>query len=72
MSIGVPRSHFTFRPGPGYLFIAGGIGITPILLMLKAAKAMRLDYRLIYLGSSHPKMASLEKFGRQSLCTDVA
>ena len=34
-----PRSHFRFAPAPRYLFIAGGIGITPILPMLAAAEA---------------------------------
>jgi ferredoxin-NADP reductase len=29
-----PRNHFQLRPAPRYLFIAGGIGVTPILPMI--------------------------------------
>jgi ferredoxin-NADP reductase len=35
---GGPRNSFPLTPSPSYLFIAGGIGITPILPMLRAAK----------------------------------
>ena len=34
-----PRNHFPLQPAPRYLFVAGGIGITPILPMLAAADA---------------------------------
>jgi ferredoxin-NADP reductase len=34
-----PRNNFPLLPAPKYLFIAGGIGITPILPMLRAAGA---------------------------------
>jgi ferredoxin-NADP reductase len=33
-----PRNNFPLAPSASYLFIAGGIGITPILPMLRAAK----------------------------------
>jgi ferredoxin-NADP reductase len=33
-----PRNNFPLVPSPSYLFIAGGIGITPILPMLRAAQ----------------------------------
>ena len=43
-----PRNHFEFIPDRGtrYLFIAGGIGITPIASMIAAAAAAGVDYRL--------------------------
>ena len=36
-----PRNHFALAPAPRYLFIAGGIGITPILPMVAEAEARR-------------------------------
>ena len=36
-----PRNHFPLVPSPRYLFIAGGIGITPILAMIARPQAAR-------------------------------
>lgn len=36
--VGVPRNNFTFVPSERYLFLAGGIGITPLLSMMRAAE----------------------------------
>ena len=41
VAIGGPRNHFRFVPAPRYLFIAGGIGITPMLPMVAAAAGRR-------------------------------
>jgi cytochrome P450/ferredoxin-NADP reductase len=51
------RNHFKMEPSPRYLFVAGGIGITPITSMLDAAKKAGSDYRLIYLGRTRSSMA---------------
>ena len=40
-----PRNNFPLDPSPRYLFIAGGIGITPILPMIRAAEAAGADWR---------------------------
>jgi ferredoxin-NADP reductase len=45
-----PRNGFPFAVDPAVLFIAGGIGITPILPMAREAAARNLDWRLIYTG----------------------
>ncbi|MGY1738284.1 PDR/VanB family oxidoreductase [Geodermatophilus sp. SYSU D00684] len=55
-----PRNHFPLVPAPGYLFIAGGIGITPILPMLSAAQAAGAAWELHYGGRSRRSMAFLE------------
>ena len=44
-----PRNHFRLEPSPAYLFIAGGIGITPILPMIGRVEA-RCAGRLAYGG----------------------
>ena len=63
---GGPRNHFPLDPGERYLFVAGGIGITPILTMVHAADAAGAQWRLLYGGRSRTSMAfldELEKFG---------
>lgn len=52
-----PRNHFMLEPSPRYLFVAGGIGITPILPMLRRVAAEGRDWRLVYGGRSRRSMA---------------
>jgi ferredoxin-NADP reductase len=52
-----PRNHFALAESPGYLFIAGGIGITPILPMIAEADARGADWRLVYGGRTRASMA---------------
>jgi ferredoxin-NADP reductase len=55
-----PRNHFPLVPAPRYVFVAGGIGITPLLPMLRAAEAAGVDWELHYGGRSRRSMAFLE------------
>ncbi|MFF7160021.1 PDR/VanB family oxidoreductase [Streptomyces sp. NPDC008086] len=59
-----PRNHFALRPAPRYRFIAGGIGITPILPMLAAAEAAGAEWSLLYGGRSRGSMAFTEELSR--------
>ncbi|CAM5278976.1 MULTISPECIES: PDR/VanB family oxidoreductase [Streptomyces] len=61
-----PRNHFALHPSPRYRFIAGGIGITPVLPMLAAAEAAGAEWTLLYGGRTRRSMAftaELERYG---------
>ncbi|MFD5245873.1 PDR/VanB family oxidoreductase [Amycolatopsis sp. NPDC058340] len=53
LDVSLPRNNFPLLPAPEYLFVAGGIGITPILPMLAAAGP---SARLVYVGRSEATM----------------
>ncbi|WP_182376671.1 cytochrome P450/oxidoreductase [Nocardioides sp. WS12] len=57
-----PRNHFPLVASPRYLFIAGGIGITPILAMIEAAQARGAEWSLLYAGRTRASMAFLDRF----------
>ena len=59
-----PRNNFGLADSPRYLFIAGGIGITPILPMIAAAQAAAADWHLLYGGRQRGSMAFLEELAR--------
>ncbi|MEU8217124.1 PDR/VanB family oxidoreductase [Micromonospora taraxaci] len=52
-----PRNTFRLVAARRYLFVAGGIGITPIAPMVAAADAAGADWRLVYGGRSRATMA---------------
>jgi ferredoxin-NADP reductase len=52
-----PRNHFPLVAARRYVFVAGGIGITPILPMLAAAERAGTDWTLAYGGRSRTSMA---------------
>ncbi|WP_427006180.1 PDR/VanB family oxidoreductase [Pseudarthrobacter sp. H2] len=57
-----PQNNFRGTPGSGEkVFIAGGIGITPLLPMIRAAYQKGESWRLLYLGSSLRSMAFVEE-----------
>jgi cytochrome P450/ferredoxin-NADP reductase len=61
-----PRNNFPLVPSPRYLFLAGGIGITPMLPMIRAAEASGADWTLVYGGRQRSSMAfvdELETYG---------
>ncbi|MGC9537283.1 PDR/VanB family oxidoreductase [Streptomyces sp. UG1] len=59
-----PRNHFRLEPAPRYRFIAGGIGITPILPMLAAAQAAGAEWTLLYGGRTRRSMAFTGELAR--------
>ena len=59
-----PRNHFRFDEDSGRaIFIAGGIGITPIAAMALRARQLGIDYVLHYSGARRAEMAYLQELG---------
>ncbi|MFD8217803.1 PDR/VanB family oxidoreductase [Streptomyces sp. NPDC059697] len=58
-----PRNRFPLAPAPAYVFVAGGIGITPILPMLRAVQD-RAQWRLLYGGRTRASMPFLEEIAK--------
>jgi ferredoxin-NADP reductase len=65
-----PRNAFPLTmPGYGsptqrFRFIAGGIGITPILSMLAAAERAGVDWSMVYVGRNRDSLPFLEELAR--------
>ncbi|MFC8083841.1 PDR/VanB family oxidoreductase [Streptomyces sp. NPDC057340] len=61
-----PRNGFRLERAPRYRFLAGGIGITPILPMLAAAEEAGAEWSLLYGGRTRAGLAftgELERYG---------
>lgn len=55
-----PRNNFPLVDAPDYLFIAGGVGITPILPMIAEAEDVGANWSLVYGGRTRSSMAFLD------------
>lgn len=56
LEVSLPRNNFPLLPAPEYLFLAGGIGITPLVPMLAEAVEAGASARLVYVGRSAATM----------------
>lgn len=56
-----PRNNFEFLVATRYVFIAGGIGITPILPMVRVAVAAGAEWELFYGGRHRDSMAFVDE-----------
>jgi len=61
VDIAGPRNRFELADAPEYLFIAGGIGITPILPMIREVDSRNLPWRLVYGGRTRRSMAFADR-----------
>ncbi len=48
MQVGLPRNNFPLVPAREYLFVAGGIGITPLLPMMRTANRQGIAWTLLF------------------------
>jgi ferredoxin-NADP reductase len=56
-----PRNHFGLEPVSEYVFVSGGMGITPIRAMIETVENGRDPWRLHYGGHSLAHMAVAEE-----------
>ncbi|CAM2150797.1 cytochrome P450/oxidoreductase [Paraburkholderia tropica] len=71
-----PRNHFRLdEEGRRAIFIAGGIGITPVSAMARRARELGIDYELHYSGRSRANMALVDELTQlhgERLCVHVS
>ncbi|MBN3857670.1 cytochrome P450 [Paraburkholderia sp. Ac-20340] len=61
-----PRNHFRLdEAGRRAIFIAGGIGITPVSAMARRARELGIDYVLHYSGRSRATMALIDELAQR-------
>ena len=65
VSLGIrpPRNRFPFLDAPRYLFFAGGIGVTPLLPMARAAARQDRRFMFVYGGRTRATMAFTAELG---------
>ncbi|MFD7325280.1 PDR/VanB family oxidoreductase [Streptomyces sp. NPDC059875] len=61
VTVSEPRNHFALEDAGGYVFVAGGIGITPLLAMARETDRRGAGWRLVYGGRSRDSMAFTEE-----------
>ncbi|SFL36655.1 PDR/VanB family oxidoreductase [Geodermatophilus ruber] len=61
LTVHPPRNHFALEDAAEYLFVAGGIGITPIVAMITEVERRGRPWRLVYGGRQRSSMAFLDE-----------
>ncbi|WP_111767498.1 PDR/VanB family oxidoreductase [Nakamurella deserti] len=62
--VSAPRQKFPLERSPRYLFVAGGIGITPLLPMIEELAGTGATWTVHYAGRSRSAMAYLDRLAR--------
>jgi ferredoxin-NADP reductase len=60
MRVSAPRNAFALEPASDYLFLAGGIGVTPLLAMAREVSRRGKRWLFVYGGRSRDHMAFLD------------
>jgi ferredoxin-NADP reductase len=58
---GRPRNNFALEPAGHYLFVAGGIGVTPLLAMARQVAVQGQSWSFLYGGRTRSSMAFVEE-----------
>jgi vanillate O-demethylase ferredoxin subunit len=61
LSASPPANNFALVDAPHYLFVAGGIGITPLLAMIRWCEANGKPWQLVYAARSRVRMGFYEE-----------
>ena len=61
IEVSEPRNNFPLEPSGKYVLLAGGIGITPILSMVRQLVKGDVDWKLFYGGQTKAGMAFLDE-----------
>jgi ferredoxin-NADP reductase len=64
VAVAGPRSNFKLVDAERYLFIAGGIGITPLLPMVRHVAAQGKDWKMLYGGRRRSSMAFVQELSQ--------
>lgn len=64
LTVSGPRNLFELEPATAYVFLAGGVGITPILPMIIEAERSGIPWTLWYGGRSRASMAFVDELLR--------
>lgn len=71
VEVGGPRNHFTLVDAARYVFVAGGVGITPILPMVAEVARRGRPWRLAYGGRTRTSMAFVDALAGYGDAVDV-
>jgi ferredoxin-NADP reductase len=71
LSVSTPRNNFAMAPALRPLFIAGGIGITPIMTMIDSAERLGLDWHLLYGGRTRTSLAFADELAQYDDRVDI-
>lgn len=71
LSIGAPRNSFRLRDERPATLVAGGIGITPVLSMVRRLAQAGRPWRLLYACRSRAQAAFLDELRHHEACVDL-
>ncbi|MDT9592138.1 PDR/VanB family oxidoreductase [Nocardioides zeae] len=61
-----PRNNFRLEPAGSYVFVAGGIGVTPLIPMVAEAIAREIPFEVMYGGRTRSSMSYVDHL--EALC----